>query len=417
MSMTDFYLCAVPGPVWEQPASQHGQGADIAGFAADALGCEKRIAKEVNLENEYGRYTLCCQRLEQEIVLSGRLKVVDSADEVSTGLRSNRFPAITLDPGYLDLVGQTVDQPAPERLGASFFPPAQVGAHRVAFAQWLQQQGLAQLQAAQQRLAFFLAAERAGCGVVELQSSFHMPSQSQTLEPNHTHQSIERPSEQDQFIHVPEFARSGDGTEPFGHRKKRLAATLRSQIREALRTGEPVGFGNEAQHDVIAEVFNELVFVPQGQPVQQLPLRVAYADGSEAQLFPLFCLPRIAAHQPSISTTPLRVALMSMRHLELDPEIDFCWFRNRDVSRTRTLAETDQFCFDTTMAQLRDSLASGDLVIHLYHTGFEPAVIGFYRGVVQTLVKLRARQSKTTLVVVPFYYRGGTAYQPGTVWS
>ncbi|MFO1372945.1 MAG: hypothetical protein U1F42_11355 [Candidatus Competibacteraceae bacterium] len=416
MSTTNFYLCAIPRVVWEQPAAVHGQGADVAGFAADALGCEQRIAKEVNLENEYSRYTLCCQRLEQEIVLSGRLKLVADAAEVAATVRSTRFPAVILAPGYLSLLAQAPDQSAPERLGASFFPPDQVGAHRTVFAHWAEQQGMAQSQSAQQRLAFFLAAEQAGCGVVELQSAFHIPTTGEAAVRDDAQPPVEQLEEQRQFITIPEFVRTGEVVEPFGQKKKRLAATLRGQIREALKTGEPVGFGNEAQHDVIAEVLNELVFVPQGQSAQPLSLRVVYADGSEAQLFPLFCLPRITSRQRQGSAPPLRVALMSMRHLELDPEIDFCWFRNRDVSRTRTLAETDQFCFDTTLSQLRDSLALGDLIIHLYHTGFEPSVIGFYRGVVQTLLELRARQSKTTLAVVPFYYRGETAYQPGTEW-
>ena len=49
MSVSLFYLCAIPGPVWNQPTAAHGYGVDIARFVADALGCERRIGKEVNL--------------------------------------------------------------------------------------------------------------------------------------------------------------------------------------------------------------------------------------------------------------------------------------------------------------------------------------------------------------------------------
>jgi hypothetical protein len=146
-------------------------------------------------------------------------------------------------------------------------------------------------------------------------------------------------------------------------------------------------------------------------------MRVVYVDGSEATPFPVFGLMAIHNDGARPAIAPLRVALMSMRHLELDPEIDFCWFRNRDVSRTRTLAETDRFCFDTTLSQLHDSLALGDLEIHLYHTGFEPAVLGFYRGVVQVLRELRIQRSSRRLVVIPFYYRGEANYQAGTIWQ
>jgi len=100
----------------------------------------------------------------------------------------------------------------------------------------------------------------------------------------------------------------------------------------------------------------------------------------------------------------------------MDSDIDYYWFRNREVSRTRTLAETDQFCFDATVTQLRDCLAIGDLQMHLYHTGFEPAVLGFYRGLIQTLIHLRGQGGKPAVAVRPFYYRGADNYEPGTVW-
>ena len=113
---------------------------------------------------------------------------------------------------------------------------------------------------------------------------------------------------------------------------------------------------------------------------------------------------------------PLKMALMSMRHFELDPEIDFCWFRNREVSKTRTLAETDQFCYAATVDQIDQGMEQGELHIQMYHTGFEPAVIGFYRGVVHKLLKLRPEQ-KQTLSILPLYFRGGNNYQPGKPWE
>ena len=146
--------------------------------------------------------------------------------------------------------------------------------------------------------------------------------------------------------------------------------------------------------------------MPPGETSRRIDLRVVYADGSEAEPFPLFCLPRAGAGSKN-SVSPLRVALMSMRHLELDSEIDFCWFRNREVSRTWTLAETDSFCFDATREQLRDSLALGDLAMHLYHTGFEPAVLGFYRGLVHTLLALKQKPQSPSLSITPYYLRDG----------
>ena len=66
-----------------------------------------------------------------------------------------------------------------------------------------------------------------------------------------------------------------------------------------------------------------------------------YADGSEAKPFPLFCLPRATKASKAKETNPLKISLMSMRHLELDPEIDFCWFRNREARTGFSAASLD----------------------------------------------------------------------------
>lgn len=415
MSTSKIYLCAVPQDVWTEPATAHGKQADIARFVSDALGCEQRIAKEVNLDNEYSRYTLCCQRIEQEIAASRRLATFQTADDFLKLVQSGRFPLFRVPDDYLVALAEATEHIGQERIGASFFPPDSLASHRAAFVQWSTAHKLADIPGVRHRTAFLRLAESAGCGVVEILSAYHPGSAA--VAPERAMMGAEEEPGAEVYITLPEFSQQIDSTETFGRKKRELAATLRRHIREAITTGEPVAFGNEAQHDVIAEVLNEVTFVPAGEQPRPFALRVIYADGSEAAPFPVFSLSRSPQAELNVAATPLRVALMSMRHLELDPEIDFCWFRNRDVSRTRTLAETDRFCLDTTLSQLRDSLALGDLVIHMYHTGFEPAVIGFYRGVAQVLKELRVQRSSRRLIVVPFYYRGGTNYQAGTIWQ
>lgn len=406
MNLSRFYLCAIPQVVWQEPANAYR--INIARFATDALGCERRIAKEVNLENEFSRYTLTCQRMEQEIASSGRIKQANDWQGFQQALQAGYFPAQALHPGYLALLSRIPEGIGPERLGASFFPPDRVGTHRAAFATWATAEGLANTPIVRQRLDFLQMVEQASCGLVELQTAFQ-PANEQQLQSAADYRPA-TPADGEKHIEIPEFESTGLAVEFFGQkgRKQALAQILRGQIQEALQRGEPVTFGNQAPHDVITEVLHEFVFVaqPAAQPVM---LRVAYSDGSEAAPFPLFCLPRIKSERDQ-EVPALRVALMSMRHMEMDPEIDFCWFRNREVSRTRTLAETDDFCFDVTLNQLRDSLQLGPLALHVYHTGFEPAVIGFYRAVVCKLLEL------TRLSVSPFYYRGDDNYQEGIVW-
>lgn len=408
MNPSRFYLCALPATVWETAVNP--AGLDIVRFVGDAVSSERRIAKDVNLENEYSRYTLTTRRLEQEIILTGRLHDAPTAEEFAQVLSRGYFPTQRLVPGYLTLLARAGDGQDVARLGASFFSPDQCPAHRRAFADWATRHHLSGQPVVAQRLEFLAWAEAAGCGVVELQIAYHRASDDvDTMEMN--------PAVDDSphFVELPEFATSGLDVEFFGSgQKRRIAEILSRQIRAALATGEAVTFGNQAPHDVIAEVLHQFVYVPTGEPPRPVQLRVTYADGSEAAPFPLFYLATPPEGIPT-GANPLRVALMSMRHVELDVDVDFCWFRNREVSRTRTMAETDEFCRAATETQLDESLALGDLAMHLYHTGFEPAVIGFYRALVHRLSALR-KSSGPSLVVTPYYFRGHDGYQAGSTW-
>jgi len=408
MNPSRFYLCALPAAMW-QP-DDNPAGLDIARFIADALGSERRIAKDVNLENEYSRYTLATRRLEQEIILTGRLRDARTAEGFTQVLSRGYFPTQRLAPGYLALLARAGDGQNSARLGASFFPPDLCAIHRRAFADWVTQNDLADRPVVAQRLEFLAWAEAAGCGVVELQMAYHRASGvAYAIDPGAA------VSDSPRSIEIPAFVSSGLDVERIDtEQKRRIAKILGRQIRAALATGEAVTFGNQAPHDVIAEVLHQFVYVPNGETPQPVELRVIYADGSEAAPFPLFCLTAPTEAAPP-AASPLRVALMSMRHVELDVDIDFCWFRNREVSRTRTLAETDEFCRTATATQLDESLAVGNLAMHLYHTGFEPAVIGFYRALVQRLSALR-HASGPSLVVTPYYFRGRDGYQAGSAW-
>src|SRR6266496_300426 len=111
MSQSRFYLCAVPKIVWEQSATQHELGADISRFVSDALGCERRMAKQVNLVNEYSRYRLCCQRLEQEIIQCRRVTPLRTSMsqwgvEFSATVQQKHFPVAFLPQGYLTMLAQ-----------------------------------------------------------------------------------------------------------------------------------------------------------------------------------------------------------------------------------------------------------------------------------------------------------------------
>jgi hypothetical protein len=190
----------------------------------------------------------------------------------------------------------------------------------------------------------------------------------------------------------------------FAHSRERSSSAdaLWADLIAAVDSGEPLVVGSGARHEVITEVLNRACsLVP--TPV---PLRVLYADGSEAAPF-LLQPPRVQAEARGRT---LRVGLMSMRHTEVDLDVDGYWFRNRMVSTTRTLAETDAFCAAATAARLDAVAAAGVGRIEVVHTGFEPAVVGFYRGV---LAHLNA--NRHPVQVQPVYLIGGHAN--GTRWG
>lgn len=415
MSISRFQFCAIPDSYWQGVVS----GVDIARFARDALACERRIAKEINLENEHPRYTLLCQQLEREVKQCQRIHLIQGQDQFVSALQVGEFPTQNAEPGYLALLSRGDESDLKWRFGSGVFPPDAVADHIDQFQAWVADQGVIDLPAVNQRLDFFNWAVAANCGVLELQSSFHPFTAVTDDALKWSFLKVSSDVDETQYVSIPEFALSGVDVQYFGTkgRKQHSAKLLREQIQAALQTGEPVSFGNTAPHDVITQVLHGFVFVPSGEDLHPASLRIMYADGSEANPFPLFCLPEPAFSHVS-DASPLRVALMSMRHLEMDPQIDYCWFRNREVSRTRTLAETDQFCYDTTLEQLDDSLALGDFVLNLFHTGFEPAVIGFYRGLVHKLVNLRSSPSKKALSVTPYYFRGeNNPYEAGSCWQ
>jgi hypothetical protein len=143
-------------------------------------------------------------------------------------------------------------------------------------------------------------------------------------------------------------------------------------------------------------------------PDKQVALRVVYRDGSEGPPFPMRCV-------QMLDTIPegwrvLRFALMSIRHVEMDAAVDGAWLRNSKVSRPRPAGLTDAMVFETSLRQLRH-LGDGPTELHMFQTGLEPAVVGFYRAVIHRML-----EKPRALAVVPQYFQGEGAFSRGTVW-
>ncbi|MFJ8785826.1 hypothetical protein [Streptomyces sp. NPDC102476] len=183
--------------------------------------------------------------------------------------------------------------------------------------------------------------------------------------------------------------------------RKRQAEALCQQIISALRHGQPVPIGMAAPHDVITEVLRDL----QGPDCPPAALRLVQVDGSESAPFPL----GLPLRPSPAGDRTLHLGLMSVRHMDLDEYVSGYWFRNRLVSvADRTFAEIENFCYHDTLERLPEMAECGIDRLDIVNTGFEPAVIGFYRAVA-------AHVQSHPLSVTPYYARG-TQYDPGTTW-
>ncbi|MDR1383186.1 MAG: hypothetical protein LBJ67_04970 [Planctomycetaceae bacterium] len=193
--------------------------------------------------------------------------------------------------------------------------------------------------------------------------------------------------------------------------RQKMIERLSLEIEKSLPVNGKINMSNQP-HEVSSTVLGRFLFKNDSKDSGNI--RIVYADGSEAKPFPLRMLV-----EPTEQTTPelfvLSTALMSMRHLELDSIVDWAWYRNKEVSQTRPLAESDEFCFQYSIKQIEELYKAYEgkpVLLKMYHTGFEPAVIGFYRALV---LELSSFHRRGWLQVNPYYYRGATNFQPDEV--
>lgn len=176
-----------------------------------------------------------------------------------------------------------------------------------------------------------------------------------------------------------------------------LRAALEGSDGEARRAISPSG----VQNVVVTESLRKFVDAgPEGGARVDAP--VEYRDGSEAKHpFPLraLALAEELAEAPELS---LRMALLSIRHTEMDAVVDGAWLRNAEISRVRPAAQTDDLVYEISRAQLAELTRDGArrLRLQMFQTGLETAVVGFYRAVAMHLL-----EHPGSLCVVPMYHQ------------
>ena len=408
MITSSIRLCALPSIWWSENPDSFGS---VATFEKDALGIERRIEKGVNLENEYARYVLCCNRIEALIPVS-QFRYITNFDEFAATFKSGDIPFTNLSISYIDILAILKDLSPSEfrrcRAGAIFHIPSELSSHIEAFERILDRSSYKEHADIRRRLFFYNAALQHGCGVVELVDAVR--ESSEIIQPIYI---PKKHKELDLWVAASELDDFVISTK----QKNSLTRKLIEQINEGISItllGKDYGKINLSNqpHSVITAAIWQAMYCEQVSPI---PLDILYTDGSQSENPLLVHNLSFPQDKPSQTLPILRASLLSMRHLEMDGIVDFAWFRNRDVSKSRSLADTDAYCYQETLRLLTALRYSGGATIYIYQTGLQPAVIGFYRALAANLNS--HRQELPIIQVIPqFFNRHLNNYQSGKAW-
>lgn len=181
-------------------------------------------------------------------------------------------------------------------------------------------------------------------------------------------------------------------------------ARLRSRIEACLHAPDspPINL-SIPKHGVIAPVLRSLAY---DEKYSGKSVPIVFRDGSRPAPFPIGVLSLVEEAPPREELPIIRLGLISFRHPDMDYLVDLYLVANKHIDRHSSGAEIEQYAFHVTVETLGDMQVAEGAAILVYHTGLEPAVIGFYRGVVEVL---RARINKGVprrLVVVPCLFEG-----------
>lgn len=185
---------------------------------------------------------------------------------------------------------------------------------------------------------------------------------------------------------------------------ERFRAQLDNAIAEPGKDRASALSPSGVHNRVLTEVLREYV---QRQGKAGVSVPVVYRDGSRASAdFPFHCVEladTLSSDEAARAdgTLILRLALLSIRHTEMDVVVDGAWLRNADVSKPRPAAQTDDYVYFQSAKQLNELTEGGQRKVRLYlfQTGLETAVVGFFRAVVEHLDRHPGQ-----LEVVPMFF-------------
>jgi hypothetical protein len=216
---------------------------------------------------------------------------------------------------------------------------------------------------------------------------------------------------------------------------------VHSLLKESLKNGVPFSLVNPSYSRIRSHAFIEVIrnYIYRISDIKPGEISIAYGDGSEGRVFPIFSLPVIEKPKGD-NFFNLKVSVVSLRHMEVDTLTEKALIRNfeiqnkenssdqEDLAFRRTLESIDEifrllkgisrdeelsFSLKTLMTlrpELKEKKWDG-LKLHIYYsTGLEPAVVGVSRAIIELLKKYRGQ-----LLVIPWIYKRGF-YRQAKEW-
>lgn len=435
-------LCTIPGICWGKQKYQNYPPVELLRhFLKDLVTIERRLSKNVAREDESQRYTKICGQIEQ-LVLSNAI-FAPTSQSFNSNLRQGRFPSLRIGSEYVDLIrliqlDQKVDLITKGRIGATIFSPQEIKNHLQVFENEANKYGYQHYPSIQHRIWYLKTRVlKNGCGLVEFPDSMSMSYQNELQQIQHGIDGRNWWEKLwDQFIQLfhekPKPAMSAENRRKIAqanitslstandwqryqqseNRGKIMRDRLRDQIRDAILVGTPVKLMDQRQN-IVTAILQEFIHKNKIQKPIEIP--VVYNDGREARPFPLHYLSKLPdGWQP---TKEYHFALISMRHLPLDKYIDMNWYRNSEIPAKEGMVASDEYCYQTSISQLTELLKVNKdhrIRIHLYHTGYMPAIMGFYRAVVSTPSLPDYRPG--CLQIIPKLQPEGGSFTEGSPW-
>lgn len=369
---------------------------DLHKLMARALSLEKKLSvPNASVDFCLRQYSLYCDRIE---FAGGKLAVQADGLKVKT---------LDLGCGYLDVLFEAIKTTEmgdeASRLLSSFCPANLVSSYLKLFLDWIGRAGIGGQETIRKKIAFYTEAAEAGWSVIELQQPWSQQVGSDNVQ-------IDGEDLRNKFLSLrvsDEISEENKG----GH-----FIALRKQITKAV---EQVRAGGQAainfsglRHDVITEILHEFAYGRE----KIVWVDVVYGDGSKARPIPLFSLgARDGLAQNVGGLGALRIGMMSERHSNdgLDLMVSSYWFLNKEISVGGTQAEIDEIAYEKTRRMLAVMRSEGPYEIDFYQTGFQPAVVGFYRALIEAYGE--GGTTPTGIVVTPYYFMGGE-YRVGKTW-